>query len=173
MPIENPNPGTTTTGGQPGPSKPEQTFTKEQVNRLMQKRVERSHNAFFNRYGVKNLEELDNLVGKSRSYDATMQLNAEWEKKYNDLSTQHTDLTKKYVFQSKNINPKKFGDIETYFKGKNIPIDENSLTEELKNHPDWVNKTQTIENLGPAPSPNVGVNEAEIASQYFGVDLTK
>jgi hypothetical protein len=160
------------TGSQTGESKPvDRTFTQEQVNRLMQKRVERSHNAFFNRYGVKDLAELDNLVGKSRSYDATLQLNNEWEQKFNDLTTQHADLVKKYAFKAGNINPQKYADIETYFKGKNLAIDENSLNAELKNHPDWINKVQTIQNLGPAPSPDSGVSEAELASQYFGVEL--
>ena len=40
-------------------------FTPEQkdyIKRLIEKRKDRSHQAFFNRYGVKNLEELDDLV---------------------------------------------------------------------------------------------------------------
>ena len=36
-------------------------YTKEEVVDLMKRRVERSHRAFFDRYGVKNLQELDNL----------------------------------------------------------------------------------------------------------------
>lgn len=39
-----------------------ETYTKEEVSKLLQKRVKRSHKAFFDRYSVKSLKELDNLV---------------------------------------------------------------------------------------------------------------
>ena len=41
-------------------------FTKEQVSTLMKRRVERSHQAFFDRYGVKNLQELDELFALAK-----------------------------------------------------------------------------------------------------------
>ena len=50
-------PGIEATGRQTGKSEPERTFTKDEVNALMQKRVTKSHQAFFNRYGVKDLAE--------------------------------------------------------------------------------------------------------------------
>ena len=37
----------------------------------MKKRVERSHNAFFTRCGVKDLAGLDNLFGSAVNYDKT------------------------------------------------------------------------------------------------------
>lgn len=166
-------PGTKVTGDQTGKSTPEQTFTKEQVNQLMRKRVERSHQSFFNRYGVKDLAELDDLVGKSRSYDATLQLNGELEQKYNDLNDQHIDLTKKYAYRVGNVNPDKYNDIETYFKGKNLPINEENLINELKSHQDWVKKPSTILNIGAETAPVKEVDELTEASKYFGVDLSK
>lgn len=39
----------------------EKLYTKEEVVNLMKKRVERSHQAFFKRYGVTNLKELDEV----------------------------------------------------------------------------------------------------------------
>ena len=45
-----------------------ETFTREEVSQLMKRRVERSHKAFFDRYGVKNLQELDNLFEIAKSY---------------------------------------------------------------------------------------------------------
>ena len=41
-------------------------FTKEQVSTLMKRSVERSHQAFFDRYGVKNLQELDELFALAK-----------------------------------------------------------------------------------------------------------
>lgn len=37
-------------------------YTKDQVREIMKRRVERTHNAFFSRYGVKDLNELDQIV---------------------------------------------------------------------------------------------------------------
>lgn len=152
---------------------PEITFTQSQVNNLMRKRVERSHNSFFNRYGVKNLEELDDLVSKSMSWDEAEAKNNEWSQKYNDLETSHKDLTKKYAYKVGNIDEKKIADIETYFKGKGIDIDENTLMEELKTHPEWVAKVATIKQLGAetaTPPENDGRAEAE---KIFGVRLNR
>lgn len=44
----------------------EKVFTKDQVSNLMKRRVERSHQAFFDRYGVKNLQELDDLFALAK-----------------------------------------------------------------------------------------------------------
>ena len=157
------------TGTTPQPQ--EQMFTKSQINDMMQKRVNRSHQAFFNRYGVKDLGELDALVGKASYYDPI-------KEKYDGLVTEHEtlvndnkDLRKRYGYQMHNINPDKYADIETYFKGKGLDIDENSLLEEIKAHPDWVRQVATIQNLGPEPTPAPGKDEAAEAERIFGVKL--
>lgn len=152
-------------------SKPEQTFTKSQLNDIMRKRVERSHNAFFKRYGVNNLTELDNLFGKAAGYDAALSNNSELSQRYGDLENQYKDLTKRYGFKSCNIDEKKIQDIETYFKGKGIDISEESLIEELKTHPDWVNKVSTIQQLGAEVSVQSDADQRAEAARIFGVKL--
>ena len=57
----------------------EEVFTKEQVRVLMRKRVEKTHNAFFSRYGVKDLEGLDEIV--SLGYKYKKQLNEDTDGK--------------------------------------------------------------------------------------------
>ena len=157
---------------QPEPQKPaEQMFTKSEVNDMMRKRVERSHNSFFTRYGVKDLAELDDLISKASSYD-------EWESRYNelkpqfdDLTNQHHDLTKKYGYKACNIDDKKIQDIETYFKGKGLDINEETLMAELKTHPDWVNKVATIQKIGAEVSMPTEADARAEASRIFGVKL--
>lgn len=165
------------TTDQTGANQPEM-FTKERVNELMRRRVERSHQSFFNRYGVKDLKELDDLFGKAYDSDkikadleASLKANEELQGKYDELTNQHKDLTKRYAFNSKNINPEKYSDIETYFKGKNLEINEDTLSAELKNHSDWMNKPATITSLGSEVNDNPGIDEKALASKYFGVDL--
>lgn len=173
------NPGRRPTGRQTGKRVTPETFTKERVNELMQKRVERSHQAFFNRYGVKDLNELDGLFGKANSVD---ELNAKIEEltkngtdlqaRFDELTNQNRDLTKKYAFTSHNIKPELYNDIETYFKGKGLDITEDTLNEELKTHPDWYNKSGNIVSLGSeAPGPSNEMAERELAGKFLGVQL--
>lgn len=179
---ENEIPGIESTGGQAettteqtvesvASTPAEQTFTKSQVNDLMKKRVQRSHNAFFNRYGVKDLKEMDDLFGKAGSYDAVKAETDELNRKYGELDNQYKDLNKRYGYKSCNIDEKKIADIETYFKGKGIDISEETLRQELKAHPDWVNKVSTIQQLGAeSATPSEKDMRAE-ASRLFGVKL--
>lgn len=175
---DNLTPGNKATGSQSGKSSPIM-FTKERVNELMQKRVERSHQSFFNRYGVKDLNELDDLFGKAKSVDGLNQQIEELTKngtdlqtKFDELTNQNRELTKKYAFTSRNIRPELYKDIETYFKGKNLDITEDTLNEELKTHLDWCNKAGPVVNLGnEGTGPTDQSTERERAGQLFGVDL--
>lgn len=151
--------------------KPEKTYTKDQVNEMMKKRVERSHNAFFTRYGVKDLAGLDNLFGSAVNYDKTKLERDELSQKYADLETQHKDLNKRYAYKVGNIDENKIADIETYFKGKGIDINENSLMEELKTHPDWVHKVATIKQLGAEVNTPEEKDMRQEAARIFGVNL--
>lgn len=175
MPIE--NPGKTPTGRQTGAVPPE-TFTKERVNELMQRRIERSHQAFFNRYGVKDLNELDELFAKAKSVDGlqeqieTLTKNgADLQSRYDELTNANKDLAKKYAFTSRNIRPELYGDIETYFKGKGLDITEATLNEELKTHADWYNKPSAVVPLGNETHEEPGMSEREQASKLLGVQL--
>ena len=170
------NPGNVATGGA-GDNQPEM-FTKERVNELMRKRVERSHKSFYDRYGVKDLNELDALFGKAGSVD---QLKANIEEltknrdevqgKLDELTNQHKEMVKKYAFTSRNIRPDKYSDIETYFKGKNLEINEDTLNEELKGHTDWINKVNNVVSVGQEHSGSGNQSDREMASKFLGVDL--
>lgn len=175
--LNNDNPGTKATGSQTGKSSPAM-FTKERVNELMQKRIERSHQAFFNRYGVKDLNELDDLFGKANSVDGLksqieelMKGNQDLQTRFDDLTNQNRELAKKYAFTSRNVRPELYSDIETYFKGKGLDINETTLNEELKTHLDWCNKAGSIVPLGNEGQSAPETSERERASQLLGVQL--
>lgn len=175
--LKRPNPGNEATGSQTGSSSPA-VFTKERVNQLMQKRVERSHQAFFNRYGVKDINELDDLFAKSKSVDGLNQqiqdlLKAkdDLQGQFDELSKNNQELAKKYAFTSRNIRPEMYSDIETYFKGKGLDINETTLNEELKTHLDWCNKAGTVVPLGNEQTTVPEVTEREMAGNLLGVKL--
>lgn len=173
------NVGKTVTTDQTGANSPEM-FTKDKVNELMRRRVERSHQAFFNRYGVKDLNELDDLFSRSKSVDSLNQQIEELIKnrdslqsQFDELTNQNKELTKKYAFTSRNIKPELYSDIETYFKGKGLDINDTTLNEELKSHPDWFNKASNVVSLGAEAHEETSNSELERASQLLGVDLTQ
>lgn len=166
------------TGGQPGKRIPPEMFTKDRVNELMQKRVERSHRAFFTRYGVEDLNGLDDLFGKAKLVDDLNKKieeltkgNADLQSRYDELTNQNRELAKKYAFTSRNIKPELYSDIETYFKGKGLDINETTLNEELKTHLDWYSKPSNVVPLGNEAAAASGPDEREAASQLFGVSL--
>ena len=159
---------------------PEKLFTRDEVSEIIQKRVERSHQSFFKRYGVKDLSELDELFNKANTVDQVKAdydaLKAEHDKlttDHTELTGQHKDLIKKYAFKSKNINPDKVTDIETYFKGKGLEVDETSLDSELQTHPDWILKMPGISEIGSetGDEPDSDAEERAYASRIFGVEL--
>lgn len=150
---------------------PETLFTKEQVQEMMRKRVERSHKSFFERYGVKDLSELDKLFDKANSLDVLQPKYDDLVKQHDELTKSHADLVKKYAFNVKNIDPEKYEDIETHFKGKNLAIDEASLENELSSHQDWVKPVSTIESIGSQQEELPQSDGIEEASKFFGVSL--
>lgn len=170
-------PGNPPTGGQRGQVQP-QTFTKERVNELMQRRIERSHKAFFDRYGVSDLKGLDELFGKAGSVDGLNQKIEELTKsgtdlqsKLDELTNRNRELSKKYAFTSRNIRPELYSDIETYFKGKGLDINEETLSEELKTHQDWYGKSNAPIQLGQETHSADVPSEREMAGKLLGVEL--
>lgn len=170
----------------------EKLFTQEQINEMIQKRLERSHKSFFDRYGVNNLNELDDLFGKVEELKSVNEekqnLERELEElnnKYNELSTQnteltntHTDLTnqfkelsKRHALTSRKIKPDLYSDIEAYFKGKELELNEANLDEELKTHESWIEQQNQVVPLYNELKPIEETSEKDIASKIFGVDF--
>lgn len=145
------------------------TYTKEQVIDMMKRRVDRSHNAFFKRYGVLNLEELDALFEKSNQFD---NMNAE----YGGMKLKLDEANRTISFLQNNVNPDKYDDIIAYFKGTNTEFSNDALIQALTTHPEWlkpsnVPATTTIESLGHEASVKPQQSEKELASKLFGVKL--
>lgn len=146
----------------------ETTYTKDDVVRLMKKRVERSHNSFYKRYGVKDLQGLDDLFSRARSYN---DMNAQ----FGEIQMKNSELARENAFLKNNINPEKYNDIIAYFKGNDLNFSEEELLKALGTHPEWLKPsnvpTTTIKTLGSEAHTMPAVDEKAIASKLFGVDL--
>ena len=143
----------------------ERTYTKAEVQNLMKRRVERSHKAFFTRYGVENLNALDELMNKSKAFGED----------YASIQTKNKELMREIAFLKNNINPEKYDDIITHFKGLNLDFSEEQLIEALKTHPEWLKvapqNVTTIQKLGNEFHKEDLPNDKEKAEKLLGVKL--
>ena len=78
----------------------ERMYSKAEVQDLMRRRVDRSHKAFFTRYGVENLKALDELMKKSKSF-------SDMETEYGAIQLKNSELARENAFLRNNINPDK------------------------------------------------------------------
>ena len=156
---------------------PEKMYSRSQVESLMKKRVERSHNSFYKRYGVENLEQLDSLFAKSKDYDGLFEKTKNYDEineKYSSLSKQVNDLLQENSFLKNNIEPTRYGDIKAFFKGNDLEFSDEALIEAIKTHPEWLknvdNKAQTtIKTLGAENKTFQKPSEKDLAEKIFGM----
>ena len=142
----------------------ERTYTKAEVQNLMRRRVERSHKAFFTRYGVNDLNGLDDLMNKSKTLGSD----------YEAMKTRNSDLLRENAFLKNNINPEKYDDIIAHFKGTNTDFSELALIEALKTHPEWLKQdaqkaTTTFKKVGNEFHKDILPSEKERAEKLLGV----
>jgi len=143
----------------------ERRYTKEEVINMMKKRVMRSHGAFFKRYGVENLQGLDDLFEKSKQFGS---MNDEFGK----IQLRNSELMRENAFLRNNINPDKYDDIIAYFKGNNLDFSEEELLKALPTHSEWLKQAApatTIRSLGSEAHTLPKANEADIAGKLLGV----
>jgi hypothetical protein len=118
------------------PQKPERKYSKEEVTTILKKRLERFQAGFFQKYGVKNSQELDALYEKHKDYDALVT-------ERDGLKESHAQMSEKVAFLENNVDPNRYDDIRTHFKGLGQSFDSAILGEMIKTHPEWVKKSAT------------------------------
>lgn len=146
-----------------------QTFTQDQVNDFVRNRLEKYQSRLYNRYGVNDKNELDELVGKSQSYDV---MKEKFEATQNELA----QFREENSFIKNNINPEKYEDIRAYFKGKGIEFTNENLINELATHNEWLTPKQvsdkpttTIQAIGNLKQESRKFDEREAAKKLFGL----
>lgn len=137
------------------------TFTQEQVNEFVRQRIERERNSIYKRYGVNDRNELDNLVGKSQAYDII-------KERFDELTNKNNELQKEFAYLKNGVDPNKKSDIEAYFKGKELEINDENMANEIGTHPEWKIK-KTIEKISADREvQKKEKSEKEIAKELFG-----
>lgn len=145
------------------------SFTQEQVNEIINKRLERDRLSIYKRYGVENKDGLDGLIQKANAY-------SQMDEAFSGLEKERDELREKLLFMENNINPDRYEDIRAYFKGKGLNFDSSNLLNEITTHQEWlkqVPKQTTISSVGTNAGQvaNTEESEKELASKLFGIKL--
>lgn len=147
--------------------KPERKYSKEEVTTILKKRFDRFQAGFFQKYGVKDSKELDALYEKHKDYD---QLVTERD----GLKESHAQMSEKIAFLENNVDPNRYDDIRTHFKGLGQTFDSGILAEMIKTHPEWVKKstnnvpTTTIKQVGSGKTPSPTESAEAKEERVFG-----
>ncbi len=143
------------------PKGSEKTFTKTDVNEIIQRRLKRQKEKFHEQLGVDTDEAVVELVNKLKGYDELLN-------SVETLKTENNALKEKMLFIDNNISKKRYDDVRTYFKGKEIELTTENLLKELKTHPEWLASTKPVQ-IGSQKQEAPANDEEKIAMRLFGV----
>lgn len=100
---------------------------------------------FFEKFGVQDEAEMDNVFGKGQQYDI---LNEDYTKQGSDL----TAMREENVLLKSDIIPEKWEDAKLILKGKGLEITPENIAQEMATHPEW-NKVQESVKQGNDNNP--------------------
>lgn len=155
------------TGDTPAPTQEKQdevkTFTEEEVNKIVQDRI----NKFYKHYGTESKEEFETLINKGKGYD-------ELNDKLNATSLENANFKEELAFINNNVDPARYDDIKTYFKGKGLEFSPEELVKQMESHPEWIQKQGKVETLSPEKSGDKKApTEKELAEKVFGMKFIR
>lgn len=139
----------------------EKSFSQSELDEIIGKRL----NKLYSKYGVKNQEELDTLIGKAQQRDVYKETN-------DTLLSENKELKERLMFIGSDIDKDKYDDVKAYFKGKELELNNENLANALTTHPEWLRKVKSVEPIGNEEKGNTNteVSEKELAKKIFGID---
>lgn len=158
---------------------PEQarTFTRAEVNEIVQRRLERASQSFLKKHGFDDEASLDDA---RKALDEIAKEREEAKARAEELesvSRERDDALGKLAVYEAGILPERVDDAIAHFKGKGLQLTAENLAEAIKTHPEWAERQgqghkTTIERVGAtrqyAPPE---FDEDAYASKLFGTDL--
>ena len=128
---------------------------------------------FFEKFGVSDETEMDNVFGKGQQYDI---LNEDFTRQGSDLEA----MREENVLLKSEVIPDKWEDAKLILKGKGLAITPESIEQEMATHPEWrgaADQTQQPSEVNPAlklfgestEEKPKGNSSDEILSKFFKV----
>ena len=133
------------------------TFTQDDVDKLVGdtrvKTREKTFRYIYDRYGVKNEDELDSLVANAQRYDTQKEMydteKANWESERSDTDKRLSEMSEQIALMQSQIDPERYEDAKLILKGKGLEVSLENIEAELATHPEWKKE----EPVAPAPAP--------------------
>lgn len=170
------------------------TFTQDDVDKLVGdtriKTREKTFRYIYDRYGVKDEDELDSLVANAQRYDTQKEMyesdKASWEAEKEENTKKLGEMSETIALMQSGVDKDRYEDVKLILKGKGMPITLENIEAEMETHPEWKKvevedeKEQTksvaptvptvstrITRLGNEPKPVPQESEEEQAEKLF------
>ncbi|MCR4661708.1 MAG: hypothetical protein K5765_06915 [Clostridia bacterium] len=125
-------------------------FTQSQVNEMVgNTRTETREKTFryvYDRYGVKDEAELDELVGNAQALDSFKEKfeteRAEWKKTGADRDKELMDVKEQVALLQSGIDSDRFEDAKLILRGKGLEVSLDNIKNEIATHPEWQKKVE-------------------------------
>ena len=149
-------------------------FTQSQVNEMVgNTRTETREKTFrniYDRYGVKDEAELDELVGNAQALDSFKEKyeteRAGWKQSSADRDKELMDVKEQVALLQSGIDSDRFEDAKFILRGKGLEVNIDNIKNELATHPEWQHKAQENENFAKVGEGTINANKpAEPSSQ--------
>ena len=115
---------------------------------------EKTFRYIYDRYGVKDEAELDELIGNAQRYDTLKeQFDSEkkgWKEQSANRDQELTDVKEQIALLESGIDRNRFEDAKFILRGKGLEVSLDNIKNELATHPEW----QKEENKAENPNPN-------------------
>ena len=126
-------------------------FTQSQVNEMVgNTRTETREKTFryiYDRYGVKDEAELDELVGNAQALDSFKEKyeseRAGWKQTSADRDRELNEVKEQVALLQSGIDSDRFEDAKFILKGKGLEVSLDNIKSELATHPEWQKKAET------------------------------
>lgn len=127
---------------------PTKTFTQSQVDEIAGRtRLETRDKTFryiYDRYGVKDEAELDNLIGNAQRYDTLQEQYDNDKRNWSDAdkarNAELCEVKEKVALMESGISKDRYEDARLILKGKGLEVTPENIANELATHPEWANQ---------------------------------
>lgn len=129
----------------PGVTEKPALFTQEQVNEIVGRtRVEtrdKTQKLIYDRYGVHNEDEMDELFGNSQRYDTLKEQydseKAERAEHEKCRDAELCELKEQIALMQSGIDSNRYEDAKLILRGKGLEVNLDNIQNELATHPEW------------------------------------
>lgn len=137
------------------------TFTEQEMNEIVRKRLDRQKNKLHQQLGVENDDEITALIEKVKKADELQSI-------VESLQNENTLYKEQLTFIEHNIDVKRYDDVKAYFKGKELSLTPENLKAELKTHPEWLAQ-RSVQTIGGQRQQAPVNDERKVALELFGI----